>query len=114
MLISSPLLDLPLETRHQIFESLILTPHTITVSFNDIENCRSPIENIARICKQFRDEIVAWSTLNDTSEFLHGPSFGLVSQNITIQFHLHLPHSKSRIRVSKTPENIEELAVFQL
>jgi hypothetical protein len=109
---SSPFLTLPLELRHEIFSSLVLTPHTIIASLPSITDCQTPIEQLSRTCKQIHLEVASWSSLNSTSSFLSVPPFGLIAPSTTIKF--HLTYGKAALYLSKIPKNIEEVAVFQL
>jgi hypothetical protein len=110
----SPLLALPLELRQQIFSSLALTPHTVTISLYNLKDCQSSIEKLSRTCKQLRHEIRAWASLNSISHFFLVPPFGIITSQTSIQFQLSSTQRHSPIRVSKTPQNIAEAAVFRL
>jgi hypothetical protein len=111
---SSSLLTLPLELLNEIFAALLNTPYTITISFTKPTDCHSPIESLSRTCKQLRYEIGAFYSSSPFSTYLHVPCFGLITPQTSIQFYLTLTRHHSPILVSKTPQNVEEAAIFQL
>jgi hypothetical protein len=111
---SPPLLALPLELRQQIFSSLALTPHTVTISLSNLKDCQSSIEKLSKTCKQLRHEIGAWASSNSISHIFLVPPFGIITSQTSIQFQLSSTQRHSPIRVSKTPQNIAEAAVFWL
>ncbi|KAE9363134.1 hypothetical protein N431DRAFT_356986 [Stipitochalara longipes BDJ] len=109
---SSPLLTLPLELREQIFSAVIFTPHIIEVSLSNVRECHNPIEHLSTTCKQLQSEITSWSSLASNPSSFHVLPFGTITPHTTITFCLSL--RQASIRISKIPQNLSEVAIFQL